>query len=451
MPIRTRISLLYTLLTAIILLAFGLVIYYSAAKNRENEFYELLRKEALTKAGVFFEAQIEPEVLQNIYRSNREIINEVEVAIYSQQAELVYHDAVDIDYVKETTEMLEEIFANNFIRFFEGDWQVIGLKYLHEDTAFAITAASYDEYGFSKLANLRQTLILLFIISLVVIYPTGRYLSKKAFDPILEITEQARKIGAENLDLRVKQSNGRDELTQLAGTFNQMLDRLEKSFAGQKEFVSHISHELRTPLAAIMAEVQFHLEKDRNPEETTRALERIKEDAQKINRLSSGLLDLARAGYDPSQIHFEKVAVDEVLVQARASLVRSLPHFKIDLNLEPLNETAPLPEIAGNPYLLGVAFRNLMENACKYSSPPACKVELRYGSSGCEILFTDEGPGIHPKDLPHLFDPFFRGSEQPVQTGHGIGLYLTKRIMDLHKGRIEVESGASGTCFRLTF
>ncbi|MCS7075003.1 MAG: two-component sensor histidine kinase, partial [Bacteroidia bacterium] len=113
MKIRTQLTILFTVFTATILLVFACIIYFSAKENREKEFYSLLKKEALTKANLLFNAKIETQTLQNIYRNNREILNEVEVAIYDSSFTLLYHDAVDIDFVKETPEMITEVYQNN--------------------------------------------------------------------------------------------------------------------------------------------------------------------------------------------------------------------------------------------------------------------------------------------------------------------------------------------------
>lgn len=118
MKIRTRLTILFTVITATILLAFASVIYFSAKKNREKEFYSILKKEAITKANLFFNAKVDAKTLQDIYRNNREILNEVEVAIYDTGFNLLYHDAVDIDYVKETPEMINEIFQKGEIQFY---------------------------------------------------------------------------------------------------------------------------------------------------------------------------------------------------------------------------------------------------------------------------------------------------------------------------------------------
>src|SRR5690606_41682487 len=100
--------------------------YFSASKEREKEFNALLKKEAITKANIFLNASVDQEILQEIYRNNRKILNEVEVAIYDTVFNLVYHDAADIDYVKETWEMIDEINQTGEISFYQADWQVVG-------------------------------------------------------------------------------------------------------------------------------------------------------------------------------------------------------------------------------------------------------------------------------------------------------------------------------------
>jgi two-component system sensor histidine kinase ArlS len=264
MKIRTRLTILFTVITATILLAFASVIYFSAKKNREKEFYSILKKEAITKANLFFNAKVDAQTLQDIYRNNREILNEVEVAIYDTGFNLLYHDAVDIDYVKETPEMINEIFQKGEIQFYQQDWQVIGLRYEYKNKNYIITATAIDQYGYNKLNSLLKNSIVVFIISIIFIYIAGLYFSKKAFDPVKDMIEKAKVISATNLDLRLNSNGSKDELAELANTFNEMLNRLENSFDAQKHFVSNISHELRTPLAAIITELELSTNKEKS-------------------------------------------------------------------------------------------------------------------------------------------------------------------------------------------
>ena len=145
MKIKAVLSLWFTLLVASILLVFSGVIYWSSSKNREAEFYEELEKEAMTKANLFLEAEVKPEILHEIYANNSEIINEVEVAIYDYAFTLLYHDAEEIDRVKETKELISEIISKHRVHYIQDDWQVIGMTYTLNGKNYVITATAFDE------------------------------------------------------------------------------------------------------------------------------------------------------------------------------------------------------------------------------------------------------------------------------------------------------------------
>jgi signal transduction histidine kinase len=313
MKIRFRLALLFTLLTAAILIAFATLIYLSACNNREKEFYTLLQKEAITKANLLFHAKVDTTTLQNIYRNNRQILHEVEVAVYDSAFRLLYHDAVDIDFVKETHAMLEQIQKTGSLQFYQEGWQVVGLRYNIEGRCYLLTATAYDQYGYAKLENLRQSIVLVFTAAILLIYGAGWYFARKVLLPIATMTGQARMISAINLHLRLPVGHNHDELAELAATFNDMLERLENSFEAQKNFVSNISHELRTPLAAMIAELELAQAKERNAAEYHLIMQNLLTDAQKLKRLISGLLDLAKAEYDPAQIAFKLLRIDETL------------------------------------------------------------------------------------------------------------------------------------------
>lgn len=448
MTTKTRLSLLFTLITATILLAFAAVIYYTAKENKEKEFYTLLKKEAITKANLFFNAKVEHQTLQDIYRNNRKILNEVEVAIYDTNFNLLYHDAVDIDFVKETPKMINDINQQEELHFYQDNWQVVGLKYQFQNKNYIVTAAAYDQYGYNKLTSLFNTMVIVFFISILVIYLAGRFFSKKAFEPVKEMTVKAANISATNLDLRLSSNGNKDELSQLANTFNEMLNRLENSFDAQKHFVSNISHELRTPLAAIIAELELSANKDRTISEYKKAINYSLNDAKKLARLSNSLLDLAKASYDPSEISFKPIRIDEILLDARQQVQQADPDYKVDIHFENDFENDNLISVNGNEYLLKVAFVNLFENGCKFSPDHQSKVSVSFNNHMITLVFSDNGIGISDEDQKNIFQPFFRGDNQKYVDGNGIGLSLTQKIIVLHKGTISVISKPNqGTSF----
>ncbi|MEA5141753.1 HAMP domain-containing sensor histidine kinase [Arcicella rigui] len=452
MTIRERLSLLFTLLTAAILMIFAALVYYSAYQNRETEFYNRLKKEGITKANLYFTAKVEADILQKIYKNNRETINEVEVAIYDTDFNLHYHDALDIDLVKENQQMMDEVKKRHQIRFYQGRWQVIGMLFPVENKNYIIIAAAYDQYGYKKLDNLRNTILIIFVCSILFIYAAGRFFSKKALLPVSVIVNKVKKITASNLDLRLSNIQGKDELAELSSTFNEMLDRLEKSFDAQKQFVSNISHELRTPLASIITELELSKNRERSIAEYQEVIQNTLNDAQKLARLATSLLDFAKASYDLSEISFRETRLDEVLLDARHQVQRQNPTYLVDILYENEVENDDEISINGNEYLLKVAFANLIENACKFSDNQKCTVSISVQNQHIRLYFVDEGIGIADEELSQIFTPFFRGKNKKYTNGNGIGLSLTQKIVKLHNGEISVASTVGeGTTFKLSF
>lgn len=450
MRLQQQISLMFTALAAGILLLFIGIVYFSAYTNRLNEFYNILEKEAITKANLLLDTQLDAETLQTIYRKNREILYEVEVAIYNSRMDLIYHDAVDIDFVKETPEMLQEISNKKKIRFIQDQWQVIGLDFEFDQEHYIITAAAYDFYGFNKLENLRDTMLVSFFLGLAIIFLIGKYFSRKSLAPIAGIIREAQNISASNLDLRIQEYNSKDELGQLAQTFNQMLERLEKSFDAQKQFVSYVAHELRTPLTAIITDLELSLDKERTKEQYRQTIEEVLSDSQKVARLASTLLDFAKASYDRSEIHFKPVRVDEVLLESSQQVMQKNPAYRIHLDFEGEVEEEAIT-VWGNSYLLGIAFSNLMENACKFSEDKSCEISIAAGPSGVRIKFRDKGIGIPKEEQEDIFKPFFRGKNKGYTEGTGIGLTLVQKIIQQHNGEISLASETGkGATFTLS-
>lgn len=448
MKIRTRLTFLFTLLLAVLLVLLMGVLYWTSGKSREVEFYRELQKEAVTKANLFLEAQVSPHTLHKIYQNNSQILNEVEVAVYDTSFQLLYHDAVEIDRVKETREMIDRINQKGLFEFYQGDWQVTGIRYAFQGNDYIVTATAYDEYGYNKQTNLLNTILLLCSISILLLFFVGRFFAGRALNPVKRMIDEVNKIKATSLDLRLASQKNKDELSALATTFNEMLNRLEQSFDAQKQFVSNISHELRTPLAAIITELEWAIDTERKKEEYQSSIQHALTDSKKIVKLTNSLLDLAKASYDPSEISFKTIRVDEVLLDACQQLQKSNPEYKFNINIDQSLDSESLVSIEGNPYLLQVAFVNLLENACKFSKTKQGYVFLNKATSTLVLRFVDNGIGIAPEDLEHIFTPFFRGENKHHADGNGIGLSLTRRIITLHQGTIEVQSElGTGTTF----
>lgn len=451
MQIRTRVTLLFTSLVAALMLAFALTVYFTSSETREDEYFKRLKQQAVTKANLLFDAKITPEVLQLIYKNAPNALFQEEVAIYDTAFHLLYHDAVGLDKVKETRQMIDNILFRKELQFYVNDLQVVGFVYVHKDNHYVITAASKDEYGLAKLVTLRNTLIIIVLISIVLIFFVGQFLAKKALQPVSSLLSKVKKISATNLDLRVDEGNRKDEIAALAITFNEMLTRLEHSFDAQKNFVSNISHELRTPLTAMLAELQLTAEKDRSNETYKQAINHSIEDTQKLIRLSNSLLNLAKANYDPAEVAFRDLRADELLLDARNDVLHNQSAYKVAILFEQENDNDRYVSVKGNEYLLKLAFINLIENSCKFSADHRSIIYISCNETSVFLRFSDNGIGINPLDLPHLFTPFYRGANKKFAEGNGIGLSLVKKIVDLHDGELSVQSKENaGTDFVIT-
>ncbi|MCO7721766.1 HAMP domain-containing histidine kinase [Myroides odoratimimus] len=451
MRIKTRLTLLFTLLVASILLVFAVVVYWSSSKNREVEFFEELEKEAITKAKLYLETEVKSSTLHKIYRYNNEVINEVQVAVYDFDFNLLYHDAEEIDSVKETKEMIDQIASQGRVHLFQDDWQVIGIVYNSGGQDYVITAIALDQYGYTKLHNLFLTILVLSIVSLIVIFFVGSFFAERVLRPLKLMNDEINNITATNLDLRVSTEANQDELSRLGNTFNTMLDRLEQSFDSQKQFVSNISHELRTPLAAVIAELELSLSKEQDTASYIRTIENALSDAKKLVRLSNSLLDFAKASYDPTEIVFKPTRIDEVILDACQKIQRGNAAYTFSFMIDEEIDSEELVTVRANPYLLEVAIINLLENACKYSDNHHGKVSISNLNNAVVIKIADEGLGMSAEDLDGIFKPFFRGENGKHLDGNGIGLSLTKKVIDLHKGTITVISEINkGTEFTIT-
>ncbi|HTH54778.1 MAG TPA: ATP-binding protein [Cyclobacteriaceae bacterium] len=451
MKVGNKLTLTFASLFTALLLCFAFAIYFSASVAREREYYDRLRQDAITRINLLLDAKVKPEVLQLIYAHSPNPMYKEEVAIFDKQRSLLYHDAVGNDKIKETPELFNKIVGNNVVTFSNGDVQMVGFTFKKDGEDYIVTVAAIDESGLRKLQTLKYTIAIGLAAGIFFTIVFGRIFSTKALRPVAQMVNEAEKITATNLDQRIPVANDRDEIGELASTFNRMLDRLEDSFDAQKQFVSNVAHEIRTPLSAIIVELELAISRARNLNEYELIIRRTLNDARKLSKLSTDLLDLAKASYSESEINFKIVRVDEILLDAWSDAQKLDKRYTIDIQYEDEIENAGQMSTTGNEYLLKIAFTNLIENACKYSSDHHCLVSMASDEREITLRFIDHGPGISETELSDVFTLFYRGANARSIHGHGIGLFLASRITKLHFGKIYVTSERNlGSVFTVT-
>ena len=302
--------------------------------------------------------------------------------------------------------------------------------------------------------DIRDTFLWAIPIALLVASMGGYFLARKSLAPVSAMASQARVMGAANLHDRLAVANERDELGQLALTFNQLLERLEASFEQQRRFMADASHELRTPVAILRGETEVTLSQtDRTPGEYRETLGILRDESQRLAQLIEDLFTLTRADAGQYPLTLHDAYLDEIASEALVR-ARSLALAK---NLTLTSAVEPDLPIRADEPLLGRMLLNLLDNAIKYS-PAGSTVHLACSRQGDHYLVsvTDNGPGI-PADLqPRIFERFFRADKARARTegdtgGAGLGLSIARWIVEAHHGRLELtRSDASGSTFTAT-
>lgn len=451
MKIRNRLTLQFTAIVAIIMAVVLSSIYALFYQHTRNGFYERLKERAFITAHIFLE---EDELNQALFLTFQEKYFQK----LHEEIIQVYNESDDIQFVEEdlkvfsSPELLEKVKNKKELRYSEGDRQFTTIFYHDNQGDFVILASAIDKYGAAKLETLRLVMFVCFVFAMLFIYLAGRVFSRKALAPIPEVVNSVKQISASNLHLRVDTGNGKDEIAELAITFNHMLDRLESAFEMQKNFVSNASHELRTPLTAIIGEIEVLLARDRSIEEYKKSLESVLNEAQQMEELANGLLSLAQANLNNVGPVVEPVRIDELLWEIRDNLVKHHPGTpEIKLNFENLPENCDKLSLTGNKHLLYTAFSNIIENGLKFSGnqPITCNFDAKKGIS---INIVDQGIGIAEDELKNIFQAFYRAGNARQFTGHGIGLSLAEKIFKMHGASISIKSGLGmGTSVTVNF
>jgi len=267
--------------------------------------------------------------------------------------------------------------------------------------------------------------------------------------PLTQIIREVQDISSYDLSHRLRAGAGQDELSQLANTFNELLERLQESFAIQRRFISNASHELSTPLTSVSSQVEVALQKERNADEYKQVLSSVREDVQQMRQLTKSLLEIAKTG-SQGGIELNEVRVDEVLLKVMADVKKLSPEYKVELNFGEFPEDEKDFVVFGNNELLYIAIKNIVENGCKYSTDKRSVVDLSFSAHKVYVYVVNHGDVIAAEEIQQIFQPFYRGTGTGNSKGFGLGLALAQRIIALHKGFIRVRSDTdSGTNFTI--
>lgn len=446
MNIKTRLSIQFTLSVFGILMVFSMLVYYFSYSSQLSSFRQNLLVRAQNTAILLINVQeVDSTLLKKIYLTTRSL-EEEEIVLNDSSGKMLYSDKVK-DLKNVTSLRYSHSASPTYFSIGKKD----GVFYNHSvnHQLYHVYVLAYDKYRAENLRGLRVVLLWSIIFSLCLSVWTSYFFSKIAMRPISNIIAKVKEINSARLNSRLDEGKKQDEIEQLAITFNQMLSDLELVFKSQDEFVSNASHELRTPLAIMIAESDYVISRKRNPEEYEAHITRLKDDLRKLNLLINSLLELAHLNRDKI-IAKSHIRIDELVFNAIQSAKMKYPGRKILPRIDYSdNENEFI--IDGNQGLLEIAFKNLIDNACKFSAGDV-EVKISKTELGVMVSITDFGVGIPDGEMEHIFKPFNRASNAKFIGGFGIGLSIVAKIIALHTAEIKVTSNVNkGTRFEIHF
>jgi signal transduction histidine kinase len=434
MNIKTRLSVQFTLIVAGILLFFSILVYYFSYTSQLNKFRDNLFDSAKNTAILLINvAEVDSSLLKKIHQSTISWENE-EIALTDSSYHLVYSN--NIQYL--SLKALQTYTADDDISFFSiAEKDGVCYKHIFKSRTYYVFVMATDKARTENLKELRGILFWSILFSVWVSVLFSYLFSKKAIKPISKIIKSVKEINSLKLSTRLNEGKGKDEIDHLAITFNEMLTNLEIAFKNQEDFVSNASHELRTPLTVLISEGDYILSRERNQEEYIKHISGTITDLKRINTLLNSLLELAQLNKDRS-LAFSNVRIDEIVFNAVYNMKTKYPGRKIIPKIHYPENSSDLV-IYGNDGLLQIAFKNLLDNACKFSTEEVI-IDFEITDKTISVRVIDSGIGIPSQELESVSRPFKRGSNVKFIGGFGIGLSLVAKIMELHGALFNVKS-----------
>lgn len=449
MPLRARLTLLYTSLLGGILLIFGVLVYVLVSALLLDQVDRTLRA---TAQNIIKNSRVSAVGELDIIRlPSLELTSNVSVQLWDRQGNL----RVTSPGIRDLTQPLAKtsmettlpVFSDNTLQNTHLRVFTVPLE-VGERRIGILQAATPLTLADSVRNTLLLTLLGLALISMFLAAVASWVSLGQALSPLETATETAEQITrADDLSRRILyEGPPGDEIGTLIRAFNRSLERLESLFTSQQRFLADVSHELRTPLTVIKGNVDLIRKLGPDAE----SLDSIRDEADRLTRMVGELLLIAQAESGKLTLNLSSVEVDSLLLEVFQQM-RVLAGSKIALQL---TDITPLIVPADRDRLKQVLI-NLVSNAIHYT-PEGGQVTLSMSGSAeaVRIQICDTGPGIPSADLPHIFDRFYRGEKARTRSktsGFGLGLSIAYWIVEAHKGKLEVESReGQGTTFTIS-
>jgi signal transduction histidine kinase len=427
MPIRIRLTLAFTAVMAVVLLAVGLFVYSRVGSDLDDALDQSLR----TRADDFAAVAATPSA--NVGDGDRLVESDESVAqVIDPDGRVLYTSSpASPRSLLTDSELARARRAPLFLdpESVAGFDERLRLLARPADGRVVVVGASREDRA-EALSSLGSVLLVGGPVALLLAALAAYGVATAALRPVAAMRREAAEISRLESGRRLPVPHGRDELAELGGTLNEMLERLERSAARERGFVASASHELRTPLALLKAELELALREGRTPEELREALASAASESDRLTQLAEDLLVLARADEGRLPVRPERLPVADLLeTAARRFRVRATEAGR-DLRV---NATDGLT-VWADRLRAEQAVGNLVDNALRHGDGPV-ELAAEPAGDGVRLHVLDRGPGFEPLLDGHAFERFTRGDRARARGGTGLGLAIVDAIARSHGRR----------------
>lgn len=427
-PIRLRMTLVFTIVMALLLAGLGFYVYSRFKSDLSEQIDQSLRSHGDDIAALVARKDLSKSTsLLGREESFAQVLTP-SGGIYASTDQLANHPQLTPAEAARAGQA-SFILTRPHVRSIAGQARLLARPANARGRTFVVVvAASLDDRN-ESLRNLRTILLIGGPVALLLASLAGYAVSGTALRPVEAMRRRAADISAAEPDQRLPLPDANDELHRLGETLNQMLGRLEAALERERTFVDDASHELRTPLAMHKTELELALRYAKTPEEMRAAIASAIVEVDRLSALAEDLLVLARSEQGKLALHLRRVRLIDLLGDVRERFASRIDGSGRSLVVEPTNGLT----IDADPVRLEQALTNLVENAIQHGGGEI-KVRASESDGDLEIHVEDRGPGFPPEFLDRAFERFSRADQARGGDGTGLGLAIVEAIARAHKG-----------------
>lgn len=434
---------------------FGLVmviIYILFNGFRKDEFKDRFRKR-LDFTVTFIEKSKNFEEEAPLFfdeNSDNVLLNE-KILIFDANKKLIYSTIKDQN-VEWNESLLDDLDQKKVVYDESSHPEIYAVLSNINSKNYYIVTTAIDVNGNSKLQFLKYLLIFSYCLSCLLLWLFCYYIVGRLLRPLEDLNEQVSDITAHKLTTQIPEQNSKDEIGVLTKSFNTMIARLNDVFQSQKDFTASASHEIRTPLTRMSFQLENLLRLDIQDQEVTQSLKQMQKDVHQLSDLTKSLLLLTR--FDKKNISsiYELIRVDEVIFESFEKVEKNFPELQMDFQISNTISELDILEIRGVKSLLEIVFINLLKNAAIYSINHKVEILILEIEGRLVVDVCSKGKTLSKDEQQRLYEAFMRGDNSQNTIGSGLGLRITKRILEYHNADIVYKvKSHNENLFRLMF